>query len=488
MGQHGHLKYHITWIALMDVLCLLLGIAFGVFIRFGREEVLEHLSLHAPGWIIFCGSIILANYLAGNYQLQTTFSRFNMVIGWLFSIFFAIMILSVSSYALFQLLQGRGVLLLAVSGYSALSLVLKLLFYRRLFRSENFVCRVIIVGAGKTAFKIKQMVEGEYIMPAHRVVAMLNVIETKAGEPAVIRKQGTSVVVDCGFFDVETLADYNNFGAELLVIALDDHEMIHQLYPALRKIRFSGVEIMTELNVAETYGGYTPLEALDEELVTDLILETRIPFAQRGKRVFDICCSLAGSVLLMPLMLMVALLIKLFDRSGPVFYTQWRTGLFGRPFKILKFRTMPPGAEDETGAVWSVDNDPRVTKLGRFLRRTRLDELPQLINVIRGDMSMVGPRPERPEFNATLENEIPFYNERTNVLPGLTGWAQIRYPYGNSIDDARRKLEYDLYYIKHLSVALDCQILLSTLRIMLFGYELKKRSVSDGPARAVFSG
>ena len=472
----------------MDVLCLLLGIAFGVFIRFGRGEVIEHLSLHAPGWIIFCGSIILANYLAGNYQLQTTFSRFNMLVGWLFSIVFAVMILGVSSYALFRLLQGRGVLLLAIAGYSALSLALKLLCYHRLFRSEMFVCRVITVGAGRTAAKVKQLVEGEFIMPAHRVVAMLNVIEKAENEPAVIRRLDGTAVVDCGFSDVETLADYNNFGAELLVIALDHHEMIHQLYPALRRIRFSGVEIMTALSVAEAYGGYTPVAELDEELVTDLILETKIPFAQRGKRIFDVCCSLAGCIVFTPFMLLTALVIKLCDWSSPVFYTQWRAGLLGRPFKIMKFRTMQPGAEEQTGAVWSMDNDPRVTRLGRFLRRTRLDEFPQLINVLRGDMSMVGPRPERPEIIDTLEKEVPFYNERSNVLPGLTGWAQIRYPYGNSIDDARRKLEYDLYYIKHLSLALDCQIILSTLRIMLFGFESKKRSMSDVPAKAAVTG
>lgn len=480
MAQQGHLKIHVTWLALIDVLCLAVGVASGVFLRFGAEELPEHFSLYMPGWIIFCGSVILANYLAGNYQLQTTFSRFNMVVGWMFSIIFAVMLLGLSSYALFQLLMGRGVLLLAITVYSVLSLSLKLLFYRRLFRSEMFTCRVIIIGAGAVAEKVKYILESSYIMPAHRVVAVLDILDRPAVENSAILKprEGTSLV-ECSVNDVEVLADYNNFGAELLVVALQDEAVLQKLYPILRRIRFSGVEIMTPLNVAETYGGYTPLDALNEKVVTEMSLETRIPFIQRSKRIFDVVVSLLACVLLMPVLCVVALIIKMFDMSSPVFYTQWRTGLLGRPFKILKFRTMKVGAEDATGAVWAGDDDPRVTRLGRFLRRIRLDELPQLINVLRGDMSMVGPRPERPEIIAELEKMIPFYNERSNVLPGLTGWAQIRYPYGNSIDDARRKLEYDLYYITHLSITLDCQIILSTVRIIIMGYNDKERRPSD---------
>jgi lipopolysaccharide/colanic/teichoic acid biosynthesis glycosyltransferase len=132
---------------------------------------------------------------------------------------------------------------------------------------------------------------------------------------------------------------------------------------------------------------------------------------------------------------------------------------------------MREGAEKETGPVWASDSDERVTRLGRILRRFRLDEIPQFVNIIRGDMSLVGPRPERPELVAELEKTVPFYRERENVMPGLTGWAQIRYGYGNTTEDAARKLEYDLYYMKHLSFALDLQILLSTLQIVLFGAE-----------------
>jgi len=156
---------------------------------------------------------------------------------------------------------------------------------------------------------------------------------------------------------------------------------------------------------------------------------------------------------------------------SPVFYSQERVGRFGRIFRIYKFRTMVPLAEGERGAVWSPRGDPRVTLVGSFLRRYRLDELPQLFNVLKADMSLVGPRPERPELVEKLEKEIPYYRERENLLPGLTGWAQIRYPYGATVDDARAKLEYDLYYLQNLSVALDLRIILHTLRIVIFGME-----------------
>jgi lipopolysaccharide/colanic/teichoic acid biosynthesis glycosyltransferase len=161
-------------------------------------------------------------------------------------------------------------------------------------------------------------------------------------------------------------------------------------------------------------------------------------------------------------MLIAALLVKLED-GGPVFYPQKRLGLNGKVFTIYKFRSMKPNAEDATGPVFAQLNDPRVTRIGRFMRRTRIDELPQLINVLRGEMSLVGPRPERPEHVARLMTSIPFYRTRLVTRPGLTGWAQVRYQYGSDDQDALVKLQYDLYYIRHKSLLLDVNILLRTV-------------------------
>ncbi len=186
-----------------------------------------------------------------------------------------------------------------------------------------------------------------------------------------------------------------------------------------------------------------------------------------AKRTFDILLALFGLILAAPLMLFVAIAVKL-DSRGPVFFRQTRTGLHGGDFTVLKFRSMRADAEKNTGPVWAHKSDDRVTKVGRFIRKTRLDELPQMWNVLVGDMSFAGPRPERPFFVEQLSKEIPYYLERLTVRPGLTGWAQIKYPYGASIDDARAKLQYDLYYIKNMSLLFDLSILARTVRVVLF--------------------
>jgi exopolysaccharide biosynthesis polyprenyl glycosylphosphotransferase len=167
-------------------------------------------------------------------------------------------------------------------------------------------------------------------------------------------------------------------------------------------------------------------------------------------------------------MLVTALAVYL-DSGGPVFYSQSRVGEHGRPFVLYKFRSMRTDAEQAGEARWAADNDDRVTRVGRFIRTTRLDELPQLWNVLRGDMSFVGPRPERPFFVEQLEAVIPYYSQRHAVRPGITGWAQVQYQYGASIEDAMEKLCYDLYYVKHLSIALDVSIVFDTVKVILFG-------------------
>jgi lipopolysaccharide/colanic/teichoic acid biosynthesis glycosyltransferase len=163
------------------------------------------------------------------------------------------------------------------------------------------------------------------------------------------------------------------------------------------------------------------------------------------------------------------LLIKL-TSPGPAFFQQTRTGLHGRRFTMLKFRTMVVNAEEKGEPVWASEQDPRVTRLGAFMRKFRLDELPQLINVFWGEMSFIGPRPERPEFVKSLSQQVPYYDLRHTVKPGISGWAQVNFRYGASVEDSVEKLQYDLYYIKHMSIALDCRIIFKTIRIVLNGF------------------
>jgi len=231
-----------------------------------------------------------------------------------------------------------------------------------------------------------------------------------------------------------------------------------------------GVSIVPMPVLYEQITGRVPIEH-----VGDYLWALVLPLEQRTlafalylgvRRLVDVALAIVGLAIFVALLPALALAIAL-DSPGPVFYSQRRLGRGGRAFAIYKLRSMVRGAEDESGARWADAGDPRVTRVGRLLRRTRLDEAPQLLNVLRGDMSLIGPRPERPELVERLAAEIPFYRTRHVVKPGLTGWAQVRYRYGNTTADALRKLQYDLYYIRNQSPMLDLQILLRTVGIML---------------------
>ena len=191
-------------------------------------------------------------------------------------------------------------------------------------------------------------------------------------------------------------------------------------------------------------------------------------FFRLVRRVLNFSLALAGTVISLPLLPFIVLAVKL-DSSGPVLYRQQRVGRRGRIFYCYKFRTMGQDAEADTGATWALDDDPRITRVGKFLRASRLDEIPQLWCVLRGDMHFVGPRPERPEFVEWLSKEIPYYGVRHVVRPGITGWAQVNYKYGNTAEDAREKLQYDLFYIKNASVGLDFLIIFQTIKIVVLG-------------------
>lgn len=253
-----------------------------------------------------------------------------------------------------------------------------------------------------------------------------------------------------------------------VVVALNDpapEPFVHQLM----HLRFSGVRVFGISDFYEQLWFKVPvLHTKHGWLVFahgfDLLHN---PLGLRIKRLMDIFLSLALLVPAIPVMALAAVCIKLESR-GPVIFLQMRTGLGGAEFEMLKLRTMSDDAERD-GPQWAQRIDPRITRVGRVLRLLRIDELPQLINVLKGEMSFIGPRPERPVFNATLEKEIPLYNLRHLVRPGITGWAQVMYPYGASVEDAREKLQYDLYYIKNYSVLLDIGIVFKTLRVVVLG-------------------
>ncbi len=257
-------------------------------------------------------------------------------------------------------------------------------------------------------------------------------------------------------------------GVSLVVVAINDAQNA-DLIRALLQLKMRGVEIVDMPGFCEQATGQIPIRNVQDSwfLYSGGFELLHRPLLQRFKRAFDVAASSLGLLLSLPLMGLVALLIKL-DSKGPVFYRQERSGKDEKPFPVVKFRTMRDDAESGTGPVWASVRDYRVTRIGRWLRLTRLDEIPQFFNVLKGEMSFVGPRPERPFFVEQLKKQIPYYSLRFSVKPGLTGWAQVQYRYGSSVDDAVEKLKYDLYYVKNMSAGLDLWIALKTLKVVLF--------------------
>jgi sugar transferase (PEP-CTERM system associated) len=237
---------------------------------------------------------------------------------------------------------------------------------------------------------------------------------------------------------------------------------------ALLDLRIAGVRVEDATNWLEKISGKIEVEQLYPSwLIYAEGFRFSAPF-RFGRRLLNFSVAFIGLLLSLPLLPFIVLAVKL-GSPGPVLYRQKRVGRSSRVFDCYKFRTMRQDAEADTGATWATDDDPRITRVGKFLRLSRLDEIPQLWCVLKGDMHFVGPRPERPEFVQWLEKEIPYYGVRHMVRPGITGWAQVKYKYGNTLDDAREKLQYDLFYIKNASPALDLWIMFQTIKIVLLG-------------------
>jgi sugar transferase (PEP-CTERM system associated) len=321
--------------------------------------------------------------------------------------------------------------------------------------SETFRRRVVVLGAGSRAARIGALSQARNA--GFTVVGYV----AMSDQPPVVAEAVHRTLIDNLSEHVVAL------DAGEVVLALEERRNALPL-PDLLRVKTTGVSVNEISSFLERETGRVDLATVNPSW---FIFSDGFTAGQRlskvAKRVFDVLASIAVLVLALPLVLLASLAIKVEGR-GPIFYRQTRVGLYGVPYRIMKLRTMRTDAEAGGGAVWAAENDPRITRVGRFLRQTRIDELPQLWNIFKGEMSFVGPRPERPEFVADLEAAIPYYAERHMVKPGLTGWAQVNYPYGASVDDARAKLEYDLYYAKNYTPFLDIVILLQTLRVVLW--------------------
>lgn len=366
---------------------------------------------------------------------------------------------------------GNGVPVMAMILALALMTVWRLSIHW-LMRNPMLGDRLLIVGTDKLATDV-----------AHEAMLRRDLGYKVAGyvseDPKLV---GTSIVsqsnsLDFGqtSFSREVLGSVDDLNQvveqekiDRVVVALQDRRG-HMPVDQLLKIRLQGQAAIEE--------GTALYEKLTGKISVEMLRPSWIIFSGGGKRgtlaglvrrLFNLVMATVGLILSLPLAAFAAIAIKL-DSPGPIFYSQERVGKNGRTFKIIKFRSMRQDAE-KAGAQWATERDPRITRIGNFLRKTRIDEIPQFINILFGDMSFVGPRAERPVFVEQLNEQIPFYSQRHLVEPGLTGWAQVNYGYGASVEDSMQKLQYDLYYIKNVSLLFDIWIMFKTIKVVLFGY------------------
>ncbi len=333
--------------------------------------------------------------------------------------------------------------------------------WRKLFfalnRSLRLAERALVVGEGPLATSLAAEIENHPELGV-RLVGYVGQGPESAGALNGLRRLGTPE-------ELPRLVDPKQVSR--VIVAMSDRRGALPV-EALLQLKTRGVIVQDGADVYEAVAGKV---ALDSLRLSWLLFSPGFRLSSAvliGKRFSSIILSGLGLLLCLPLLPLIALAIKL-SSPGPVFYRQKRVGRGGEVFPCYKFRTMRHDAEADVGPTWALDDDPRITPVGRFLRRARLDEIPQLWNVLRGDMNFVGPRPERPEFVAKLSREIPYYHLRHTIRPGITGWAQICYRYGNSVEDAKEKLQYDLYYIKNMSLGFDLLIFMHTVKVILLG-------------------
>jgi sugar transferase (PEP-CTERM system associated) len=396
-------------------------------------------------------------YYADLYDLRLLNDRRELFIRVLHALAFASLILAGVYFFAPALVIGRGVFVIAATFVITLVIGWRIAFEwasRRVRPRE----RLLLVGTNPAALALAREIFERRHELGVEIVGFIDPDPSRVGTPVL--NPGVIGAVE----DIPSIVRARH--VDRVVVSLSDARGRLPM-DKLLELRLDGVNFDHLASVYEEYTGKIAVENLRPSwlIFSGGFRKTHVVTAT--KRALDVAAAAVGLVLVAPMMGLVALAVRL-TSPGPVLYHQKRVGQHGRVFLIHKFRSMRHNAEAATGPVWAAkEGDPRVTPIGLWLRRTRLDELPQLWNVLVGDMSLVGPRPERPEFVAGLTVEIPFYRQRHIVRPGITGWAQVRYTYGATTEDALQKLQFDLFYIKHLSLALDLYILLATIKTVL---------------------
>ena len=440
-----------------DLLIVNGSVFLSAILRLGLNDGWDYIRNNPLSFVLTGIIFIFTFFFAELYDTRKDFKAAGNIMSIAFASASAFIITTFLFYINWSLRIGRGVFVI-----NGLLITLFIIGWRILYSylqdQPIFKRNVLIVGAGWAGKTILQ----EINRAKKTGLQVAGFIDDNPG------KQEGSVEgfpVFGGRYTLPSVVRQNDIS---LIVNAITHEKHADLIKALINCSWNGIEIVDMPTLYEQLTGKIPFKHINDMWMLHVVISKPKLYGKLVKPVVEILFTLILFVLFMPVMVVIALLIKM-DSQGHIFYTQERIGKDGKGFTIIKFRTMVENAELTTGAVYSSDNDLRITKIGKFLRKWRLDEIPQLLNVIKGEMSLVGPRPERHVFIREFEEKIPFYTQRLAVRPGLKGWAQVKYPYASSIEQTEEKLQYDLYYIKNMSFMLDFVVLLKTIKVVFFG-------------------
>jgi sugar transferase (PEP-CTERM system associated) len=435
------------------------GLIVAVYLRLGASdaeyELIEQHGFYKAG--IATAFCLSAFYLYDLYDFVIMHDRRELVLRLIQALGLAWVALAIAFYLFPHLMIGRGVSLIALP-LALLAMVSWRLVIHWFLGHPEIGERILIVGSGPLAVEMAREALG-------RPDAGYRIVGFADNDPELIGKSLINPKVIGLSSELDKIVRRENI--DRIVVAMGERR---GQFPTEQLLQLS---LSGNVSIEEGASFY---ERLTGRVHLDMMRPSWLIFSGRGRQarfnavtriVLHRLVAIVGAILSFPLAVLTALLIKI-DSRGPVLYKQERVGRNGRPFMVMKFRSMRTDAEKD-GPVWARSSDDRVTRVGRIIRKIRVDEIPQFWNILKGEMNFVGPRPERPHFVSQLAEEIPYYEQRHLIAPGLTGWAQIKYPYGSSIEDARQKLQYDLYYIKNQSLSLDAAIMFETVKTILFG-------------------
>ncbi|MFT6029677.1 MAG: sugar transferase (PEP-CTERM system associated) [Oleiphilaceae bacterium] len=461
LNHYLHTKF--LFLGALEFVLLMCAVLIGIDVRNLWSDEFSQLYLELPEIQLFVFAFVMSccSLAMGVYTSIFREGLTGMLLRTIVAYFFlGTASLTILYYIFPSIYLGRGVLAFAILFALVFVLVIRALFYKVVDLAQ-LSRNVVILGAGKTARQLLDKVRPE---DANLSFKIFGCVVCGEGEILVDEKIIINDPIDWAeFVKKENISE--------IVVAPDERRRSEGgdiPTNALLDCKLRGIRVTEPMAFIERELLKIEVEMLRPSwaLFADGFVYSQ--FRDLMKRAFDLSVALFIFIFAWPFMLLTAIAVRL-ESVGPVFYKQVRIGLNGKEFPIYKFRSMTQDAEKDGKAVWATKNDARVTRVGSFIRNTRLDELPQLYNVFKGNMSFVGPRPERPQFVDELKEVIPFYDARHRVKPGLMGWAQLKYPYGASVEDAQNKLKYDLYYVKNHSFFMDVLIVIQTVEVVLLG-------------------